>query len=105
MAPELLAALTLAVLGSVAWPFAPPSLPMHWGFGESFGSFASSWVVLIAVPWSCAVVTALLISVPRYRQRPNVRVFVQLLPGISAVDLLLALVYVALGSPPLSGPE
>lgn len=105
VAPELLAALTLAVLGSAASPFAPPSLPLHWGLGENFGSFASSWVVLLAVPWSCVVAGAVLTSLPRYRERPHLRLSVQLLPVISLACLLVALLYVALGSPPLSGPQ
>jgi hypothetical protein len=78
---------------------------MHWGFGEGFGSFASSPVVLIGVPWSCAIAAAVLTGLPRYAQRPNPRLFVRLLLVISVGCLLLALVFVVLGSPPLSGPE
>jgi hypothetical protein len=103
--PELVAALALALLGSVAFPFAPASLPMHWGFGESFDDFASSWVVLLAVPWSCALGAVVLTSLPRYRERPRIRLSAQLLAGTSLVCLLLALLYVAAGSPPLTGPE
>lgn len=93
------------MLGLAAYPFAPSSLPLHWGLGASFDSFASSWVVLLAVPWSCVVAEAILTSFPRYEERHYTRMWARLLPVISFACLLLALLYVALGSPPLSGPE
>lgn len=102
---ELLVSLLLAVLGTAAFPFGPPSLPMHWGLGDSFDSFASRWVVLLAVPWSCVVLEAVLTSLPRYTERRAARLSAQVLPVVPLALLLVALVYVAVGSPPLSGPE
>ena len=91
MAPELVVAIALAVLGSAAWPFAPHALPLHFGLG-GYGNFASSWVLLIAIPWFCAAVAAYLAN----RERPNLRQAAYTPVVVSLTALLLALTFVAL---------
>lgn len=100
--PEVVAAVALALIGTVAWVFAPATLPLHWG-PDGFSTFASSLIVLVAVPWSCALAASVLTRLPRYRESPKMRLWLP--PVISGSCLLLALVFVAVGSPPLSGPE
>jgi hypothetical protein len=92
---ELAAASALALLGFAAWPFAPQVLPLHWGL-DGFDNFVSSWIVLLAVPCSCAAVAACITTLARIRERPRTRQFARLLLLFSAADLLLAAAFVAL---------
>jgi hypothetical protein len=69
-------------------------LLLHWGF-DGFDSFAASWVVLIAVPWTCAVLTACFIAFEGYRERPAFRQATLLLLVLSFADLLLAFTFKA----------
>ena len=86
--------MALALLGSAAWPFAPEALPLHWGL-SGYGNFASSWVPLIAVPWSCAAAAVCMASVARYRERPmSQAAYVPVI--ISCAALFVALTFVAL---------
>jgi len=76
----------LALLGSAALPFAPKALPLHWGL-SGYGSFASSWVPLVAIPWFCAAAAVGIACVARYRQRPMGHA--AYLPLIASVTVLL----------------
>lgn len=89
--PILVAAVALALLGSAAWPFAPHALPLHLGL-SGYGTFASSWVILIMIPWSCAAFAAYLAK----QERPNLRQAAYVPVLVSLTALLVALTFVAL---------
>lgn len=92
MVANLVAVVALALLGSAAWPFAPNALPLHFGL-TGYGNFASSWVLLMAIPWSCAAAAVYMAYLARYRERPMGQAAYA--PVVISV-LLVALTFVAL---------
>lgn len=89
--PEFVTVVALALLGTVVWPFAPDVLAVHWD-PSGFDTFVTSWVPLVAVPWSCVAIAAYLTTFPQYRQRPRVTQFgrLTLVVSLAVISVVLA---------------